>query len=169
MKSVNYLPEVREQYEDFPYPLRCPEDEKTRLTYTPDFLELRSAGVIESGVEHPLSALPEDGIAWYLQDSPGPPIGYALQGRQIRLAPQPAGTTWLRLAYYASVPPLSGEDADTSVLLAYPSAYLYGTLRHLALYAIDPEAAARWGAAFLSTVLGANRAAMDRGPGSYGR
>lgn len=135
----------------------------------PDFLELRALGVIEGGIEHPLPALPEDGLAWHMARGPQRPGGFALQGRQLRLAPQPAGTVFARLAYHAAVPPLNGPDADASVLLTYPSAYLYGTLRHLALYLIDPEAAARWGAAFLSVVSGANRAATDRSPGSYGR
>jgi len=38
---ADYLPEVREQYEQFPYPLRNPDDERRRLRFSyPDFLPL---------------------------------------------------------------------------------------------------------------------------------
>ena len=37
---MEYLQEVRNQYENYPYPYRNPEDEKVRLIYTQDaFLE----------------------------------------------------------------------------------------------------------------------------------
>ena len=30
-QDANYLPEVREQYEQYPYPVRDPQDERKRL------------------------------------------------------------------------------------------------------------------------------------------
>lgn len=42
-KTANYKQEVRDQYEDFPYPKRNPEDEKKRLVSVfPDFLDVVS-------------------------------------------------------------------------------------------------------------------------------
>jgi hypothetical protein len=58
-------------------------------------------------------------------------------------APVPASTVVATLVYEPSLPALSDEDS-TWLLTRHPGVYLYGALRHGAVFLRDPEQAALW-------------------------
>jgi hypothetical protein len=73
----------------------------------------------------------------------GPPRVYSIVGRSIELAPTPATSGNLELAYYQTITTLVA-DGDTNWLLTYePDLYLYMTLLHAASYLQDDGLFAR--------------------------
>jgi hypothetical protein len=90
-------------------------------------------------------------------DSSGDPIAYSLEGDNILIAPQPAAGTTLTLVYFKMFAALSA-DADTNWLLANAyDVYLYGNLKHAAIWALDPQAATGYEALFSKAVEDVNK------------
>lgn len=84
----------------------------------------------------------------------GPPKFFALIGRNIELAPAPAASTGLTLAYYQSIPALASNE--TNWLLTYhPDLYLYTALLHAAPYLKDDARVAVFGSMLTQQVQAA--------------
>lgn len=84
----------------------------------------------------------------------GPPKFFAVIGRNIELAPAPAASTGLTLAYYQSIPALASNE--TNWLLTYhPDLYLYTALMHAAPYLKDDARVAVFGSMLTQQVQAA--------------
>ncbi len=69
----------------------------------------------------------------------GTPRFYSIVGRSIELAPTPASSGNMDVAYYQAIPALVA-DGDTNWLLTYePDIYLYTTLLHAAPFLQDDQ------------------------------
>lgn len=64
---------------------------------------------------------------------------YTITGSSIRVSDDQSGD--LILTYLANFTPLSGSNTTNSILTNHPSAYLYGSLVHAAVYCKDFEGA----------------------------
>jgi hypothetical protein len=96
------------------------------------------------------------------------PDSVAVEGANLRFAPQFSGTTTVaKVTYYKRQVALSA-DADTNVVLAaYPFLYLYGALEALFRYLEDDNNADRYGGQFGALIESVNaESAKDvmRGP-----
>lgn len=74
---------------------------------------------------------------------------YAIVGTDIEVFPVPQEAETWNVAYYESIPTITGSDAGTNWLLAaQPGIYLYGTLKQTAPYLKEDERVATWGAEY---------------------
>ena len=108
----------------------------SELTNLPsDFLEVVSV-YVDDDVRTPLQNMTANEANYRRKDS-GEPWGYAIVKDQIKLIPTPDGSYNLSLRYIAELADLSA-DSDTNVILQrYPNLYIYGALRHAAVWAQD--------------------------------
>lgn len=89
-------------------------------------------------------------------DGSGDPVAYTIEGDNIVVAPFTSAVT-LHLVYYAMFDALTG-DADTNWLLANAyDVYLYGNLKHAAIWALDPEKTVGYGGLFENAIEEVNR------------
>lgn len=107
-----------------------------------DYLALR--GVSASG--YPLVAMSPASLAHTYGDLAGCPRGYALQGRQVTVAP--VGDEALQLAYWQRIPALTLNNPTNWVLDLNSDIYLYGTLASAETYIDNPARVAQWRGAF---------------------
>lgn len=73
---------------------------------------------------------------------------YTIEGGNIVLTPDPAGTETYTLQYYAAVPALSGASPTNWLITAHPDLYLYAVLLQSAPYLIDDARVATWQGAY---------------------
>ena len=104
-----------------------------------DFLQL-----IDVFIQSDPSALKKDTEinmrARYTRTQVGRPKTYCLYpGSKILFAPVPDGAYDLTILYYAKLTALSDANTTNWLLDYAPQFYLYGTLRHLMNYVIDPD------------------------------
>lgn len=92
----------------------------------------------------------------------GLPNRYCIQGRHLLLYPNPGEVT-LEARGYFSVPALSDAQTDLSILLAYPELYLYGSLKHSAIYLKEDDRVVYFAGLFDKAMREANKAAQKRG------
>lgn len=145
---------VRDQLDDAAYPqdaidrairmaeayfnreLRTPEMETQveiavvdELTPLPaDFLSLRSIYEVQNRSFPLLSTSPSALVKLYGRQS-GTPAAYAIEGRQLHVAP--IGEATLELNYYSTVPALTPDTPTSWLLLNHPDLYLWGVLWYL--------------------------------------
>lgn len=80
--------------------------------------------------------------------SSGVPTTYSLIDGKMVFNPVPDGTYTMVLRYYTKMADFSA-DADTNAALTkYPQLFVYGALKHAALWAQDADAAQLWGGFF---------------------
>ena len=135
--------------------LRTPEMETqaglnitTELTTMPDdFLSMRS--LYEAATpSFPLKAMSPAGLIYTYGQQIGTPLAYALEGRQLRVAP--VGTAQLNMDYYARIPILTPDTPQNWLLFRHPDLYLWGTL----WYCYQRDASAGQAAAAFQNVSG---------------
>lgn len=85
---------------------------------------------------------------------------YTITGDQIKLANDTDGT--VNITYLARFTPLSGSATSNAILTNHPSAYLYGSLMHAAIYAKDFESLPGYKALFEQEINEINRDNQDR-------
>jgi hypothetical protein len=72
--------------------------------------------------------------ATYLSsDTSSFPVAYCVEGGQLRVGPNASATDTLSITYYDD-PPNLVTAGENWICTNYPMAYLYGALRHLAIY-----------------------------------
>lgn len=77
------------------------------------------------------------------------PTHVAVEGTNLRFAPQFTSTTTVAKALYYKTPTVMTADADTNVIMTkYPMLYLFGALEALYRYKEDDNNADRFGAQF---------------------
>jgi hypothetical protein len=89
------------------------------------------------------------------------PRAYLVEGHELRLVPWPTGTGpfLCRFSYYSRGKDLT-EDTDTNEVLHHiPAAYIYGMLRHAAIFSGDAEGEQRWSQALAVIIERANSVA----------
>lgn len=113
--------------------LRTPEMEAKldiavtgELTTLPDdFLSMRS--VYEAATpSFPLKTMSPSGLIHTYGRAAGTPRAYAIEGRQIRVAPIGAAT--ISLDYYTKIPLLTVDSPSNWLLVNHPDLYRWGTL-----------------------------------------
>ena len=85
---------------------------------------------------------------------------YTITGDQIKFANEDSGT--LNMTYMAKFTPLSDSNSSNSILANHPAAYLYGSLKHLAVYLKDPQGADGYNALFQDEITKIKRDNKDR-------
>lgn len=85
---------------------------------------------------------------------------YTITGSSIKFANDTDGT--LNITYMAKFTPLSDSNTTNSILTNHPSAYLYGSLVHAAVYCKDIEGANGYKALFEGEIAEINRDNQDR-------
>lgn len=85
---------------------------------------------------------------------------YTITGSEIKFANDTDGT--LNITYMARFTPLSGSATTNAILTNHPSAYLYGSLVHTAIYCKDPEGAIGYQTLFDDQIAQINRDNQDR-------
>ena len=78
----------------------------------------------------------------------GRPTRAAMMGRQLLVAPEPDKSYQADLLYFAQITPLSASVSTNDVLLESPDAYLYGALKHSALFLEHDERIPVWSGFF---------------------
>jgi hypothetical protein len=93
-----------------------------------------------------LSYVPPDKLEMVNASSPAFVNYYTIVGAQLRFADDGDGS--VIATYNAKFTPLSDSNTSNSILAEFPSAYLYGSLKHAAVYLKDFEAARNYEALF---------------------
>ena len=115
--------------------LRTPEMESKiavtiagELTTLPDdFLSLRS--LYEVGTpSFPLKSMSPSGLIYTYGQQSGTPLAYAIEGRQLRVAP--VGSATLGMDYYARIPALTLGSPNNWLLTTHPGLYFHAVLMH---------------------------------------
>ena len=75
---------------------------------------------------------------------PGSTNQFTIRGDKIEFIVDPEDGTEIELTYYAAIPALSDSNTTNWLLTRSPSAYLYGALKHSALYLKDDDRVERW-------------------------
>ncbi len=135
--------------------VRCKEMEfETRGTLTvtageatlpTGWLSARSV-VWQSSPARRLSYVPPDRLETVNASSPSYVDYYTLVGATMRFADDGDGT--VIATYNAKFTPLDSTNTSNAILAEFPSAYLYGALKHAAIYAKDFEAAMAYNTVF---------------------
>ncbi len=114
-----------------------------RLTALPTgFLELRSIQSVGSP-SYPLKLItPQSAGEAFDYSSPGPSVGYIIEGDNLRLEPAPTSDT-LRLDYYARLATITTGTFNW-LMTYWPNVYLFGVLRYTAPYVGNDERIPMW-------------------------
>lgn len=130
--------------------------QSTQSTSLPSrFIAMRSVSLDETGNRNLDYLTPQRLRSSRVWDETGNPKAYTIEGDNLVVAPFTACT--LHLVYYAMFAALSG-DSDTNWLLANAyDVYLYGNLKHAAIWALDPQAASGYDAMFKEAIASVNR------------
>jgi len=125
-----------------------------------DFLEMISA-YIDASPRGVLVPATDDSLN-YRHDSSGRPSMYAITSGNFRVMPVPDGTYSVPIRYYAKLANLSA-DADTNAIMStFPGIYIYGALRHAAVWAQDESMASVYNQAFNEEMTLAKRSDLSR-------
>lgn len=101
----------------------------------------------QSNPERTLRYVPPDRLEQILaSNEPGVANYYTVTGTQMRFADHADGTA--QVIYHAKFTPLSDSNTSNGILSEYPGAYLYGSLKHLAVFMRDAEGATGYQALF---------------------
>lgn len=95
----------------------------------------------------------------------GRPCFFTIIGNQIEFDRTPDEAFDIEIVYYGKATALSDSNTSNEVLVNYPNLYLYGALRHLYIYASDPENQAIKEKEFITALKGANKAIKE---GAFG-
>jgi hypothetical protein len=121
-----------------PLPVRFSGFKKVSLNGNPKVdLELTSAKVFDATY---LSSNTLDG-----------PKAYCIEGGHLRVGPGASATSTLDITYYQT-PPVLSDAGENWICTNYPLAYLYGGLRHLAIYTGAERSLPYFQSAFLSAL-----------------
>ncbi len=80
----------------------------------------------------------------YAGQGQGKPKAYSIVGTEILLKPTPDAAYTLEIVYGENVQALSDEDANNTILLRHPDAYLYGSLMNAYTYLMDETRASQY-------------------------
>lgn len=100
----------------------------------------------EADPERVLRYVTPDRLTRINAGSPSQVNYYTITGTQIKFADDTDGT--LNITYMARFTPLSDSNTTNAILTNHPSAYLYGSLVHAAVYCKDPEGASGYATLF---------------------
>ena len=139
---------VRKAEAFFNRELRVPDMEKVAAlavssATTPlpsDFLALRAIFATNEPCHRLRSMSPAAMMASYRQQS-GTPMAYAIEGRQLRVAP--FATSDLTLLYYAAIPALTDSQPSNWLLDAHADLYVAGAMYHMARRERDADGQAQ--------------------------
>lgn len=128
--------------------LRVPDMEKlaelpvtSELTNLPDdFLALRAVYAAGDCVNQ-LTSMSPAAMRLSYRNVSGTPVAYAIEGRQIRVAP--VDTADLTILYYAAIPALTDAVPSNWLLLAHSDLYVAGAMYHLARRERDADGLAQ--------------------------
>ena len=117
-----------------------------------DYLQMREVSWVSQTNKPPLKFVtPEAFDSTFRSTSSGPAKVWTVVGNQLRVGPAASGSDTLRLTYYAAIPSLV-DNGTNWLMTGWPSAYLYGSLRHLAPYIGAMDFLPVWQSAYLSSV-----------------
>lgn len=117
-----------------------------------DFITLRTLAQDGNPASSLIQVSPSNLVDLWSNSRAGPSVNYAVSGESLLIAPLPASGSRIDLTYYAFT---RLGSADTNWLLdEYPDAYLYGALKHLAIYLKDKEAASVYQIGYERAVAG---------------
>lgn len=85
---------------------------------------------------------------------------YTITGDTIKFADDATGT--LNITYTAKFTPLSDSNTTNAIITNHPSAYLYGSLKHLSVYLKDTEGAMGYDALFKAELASIKKDSKDR-------
>ncbi len=91
--------------------------------------------------DSPLKSMSPAGLLSGYGGVSGVPQAYAIEGREIRIAP--VGNTRLEMLYYERLPQLTEDFVSTWLLDRHPDLYVAGIMYHLARRERDSEGAAQ--------------------------
>lgn len=101
-----------------------------------DFIEVRT---LQAPNNKPLSAWSLTELENRFRGYSGYPAGYTVVGTQLRS--RPAGSSTLKLTYYARIPSLTPSNPTNWLLERAPDVYLYGLVEEIAIFGGDAEKA----------------------------
>ncbi len=125
----------------------------------PRFLQMHTVLALNAGSWRALQPI----AAAHLPDKLGEvgfPQWYCIEGQSITAVPMQRPVD-LRLTYYGIDEPLVIPTASNLTLERAPNIYLYGALRHAAIYYSDDAGLARWNQGYELALKGANDQAME--------
>jgi hypothetical protein len=139
---------LRKAEAEFNRQLRTPDmetrlvfDVSAELTALPeDFHEMRFI-FVESQPDRGLASMSPAGMLAAYGGVRGCPRAYAIEGRNLRVAPM--GTVTLEMVYYQRIPALSDGSVSNWLLRKHPDLYVAGALYHLARRERDADGAAQ--------------------------
>jgi hypothetical protein len=99
-----------------------------------------------SSPNHPMDYIPPDRYDSLRAQDSGDGFYYTVSGSTIRTTPMGDGS--VVLTYTAHFSPLSTTNTSNTLLTNYPDAYLYGTLKHMALHTQDDAGLQKFGILF---------------------
>lgn len=126
------------------------------MTLPNDFLGMRGIRLAGASLVDLRQTTPT-ALQWTYRGVSGSPQVYAIEGRQIRLAPLP-DTATVDMLYFAAITPLTEAIQSNWLLDRHADCYVAGVLYHLASRERDDAAAAARGEEFV-TILDAVSAA----------
>ena len=87
----------------------------------------------------------------------GTPCFFTIRGNEIEFDIVPDEVYIITFTYFSEFQPLTTLNQTNIVLTKYPTIYLYGCLRQVALYTQDTEEANKWSNEALSAIASANK------------
>lgn len=130
-----------------------------------DMLEIKSVYYNNAGSSYELTALPLAALKEQYNYA-GNPMHYAIYGANFVFYPTPAENFTVEVEYLSFPTALSNGNTSNSILLAYPSIYLYGSLIYgydLVRHAEQRNAAIGY---YNTAVQDANKATIKRNKGA---
>lgn len=136
------------------------------MTLPIDFLEMRAIRFAGDSLVD-LKQMTPTGLQWTYRGGAGAAHAYAIEGRQLRLAPKPTVAN-VEMLYFAALTPLTDSFQSNWMLDRHPDCYIAGTMYHLARRERDDNAVVTIGQEFV-TILDAvasagNSARWGAGP-----
>jgi hypothetical protein len=119
----------------------------TTIALPSDYVEMIALTLTASGDERALRQRDRfSGTA--INNSSADVYYYTIEGGNIVITPEPAGTETYTLQYFASVPALSGASPTNWLITAHPDLYLYGVLIQSAPFLKDDPRLMTWQSLF---------------------
>lgn len=112
------------------------------------FVSVRRVQLVSGSIDYQIQEVPASDMSKMDDGGAGMPRFYSIVGEQFQFSPQPDAEYRIEITYFKDVPALSDSNTTNWVLDDFPNVYLFGALKHCALYIYDSRKAAEWSALY---------------------
>ena len=114
------------------------------LALPTNFISVRRVQIVSGGIDYQIQEIPASDMSRLDDGGSGMPRYYSIVGEQFQFSPQPDAEYRVEITYFKDVPELSDSNTTNWILDDYPTVYLFGALKHCAIYIYDSAKAAEF-------------------------